>query len=106
MSAANDFRPVPDPSVEIHTYLTALGLVLRAYGYTVQSVAGGLIVRNPSARGCCPGQPYMGDTIACRAREDDGGRYWYFTSWRQAIAPADRYADALVFIERYLGTPR
>ncbi|MFI0355557.1 hypothetical protein [Actinomadura sp. 9N407] len=106
MSAADDFRPRPDSSIEIHTHLTALGLVLRAYGYAVQAVAGGLIVRNTNTGGCCPGQPYTGDTITCRARLDDGGRYWFFTSWRQPIAPADRYAETLAFIERYLGTPR
>ncbi|GAA3981206.1 hypothetical protein GCM10023085_74430 [Actinomadura viridis] len=95
-----------NPAMYVYGRLAALGLCLQAYGFTVEHVAGGLVVRNPSAPRRRFDQPVVGDTIRCLPRADDGGRYWFFTSWRQPIAEAERVADAWAVIGGYLGTPR
>lgn len=95
------------PAVESYVRLKALGMHLRAHGFTIQDIAGGLVVRNmtSTARSCCGARGVSGDTILCRPYPEDGGRYWFFTSWNQPIAEADRITDALVMIKSYLGAP-
>ena len=95
------------PAVESYVRLQVLGMHLRAHGFTVHHVAGGLVVRNMTStgRGGCGARGASGDTITCRPRGEDEGRYWYFTSWRQPIAECERITDALVFIKGYLGAP-
>jgi hypothetical protein len=95
------------PAVESYVRLKALGMHLRAPGFTVECVAGGLVVRNESstARSVCGVQATSGDTITCGPHDGDEGRYWFFTSWRQPIAESERITDALVMIKGYLGAP-
>ncbi|GAA4291333.1 hypothetical protein ACFQY7_52095 [Actinomadura luteofluorescens] len=95
------------PAVESYVRLQVLGMHLRAHGFTIHHVAGGLVVRNmtSTARSRCGARGVSADTITCRPREEDEGRYWYFTSWRQPIAEAERITDALVMIKGYLGAP-
>ncbi|WP_433325986.1 hypothetical protein [Spirillospora sp. CA-294931] len=81
----------PDP-------LAALGAHLGARGFTVELTREGLQVTNPRVAGCCAEVPHVGDTITCRAREEDGGRLWFWTSWGDPIAPADRITDATMVI--------
>ncbi|MWA00651.1 hypothetical protein F8568_009725 [Actinomadura sp. LD22] len=91
--------------VESYVRLQALAMHLKAHGFAVETVAGGLIVRNMSRAGCCANQKTAGDTITCRPYQADSGRYWYFTSWQQPIAETERITDALVMIKGYLGAP-
>jgi len=95
------------PAVESYVRLQALGMHLKAHGFYVEPVAGGLVVRNPTstAPSRCVCQKVAGDTIVCRPYEADGGRYWFFTSWQQPIAESERITDALVMIKGYLGAP-
>lgn len=94
-------------SVEAYVRLSALGMHLKAHGFTVAQVAGGLVVRNTtsSARTRGGARGVSGDTITCGRYDEDWGRYWFFTSWRQPIAESDRITDALVMIKGYLGAP-
>ncbi|MFI0366687.1 hypothetical protein ACH35V_02340 [Actinomadura sp. 1N219] len=96
-------------AVESYVRLKALGMHLRAHGFTVvqHQVAGGLVVRNltSTARTCCGARGVAGDTITCRPYDEDEGRYWFFTSWQQPIAESERITDALVMIKGYLGAP-
>lgn len=94
-----------NPAAEAHVHLSALGVHLKAHGFTVDPVAGGITVRNPSAPGWRVSLRIAQDTITCAPRKSDSGRYWYFTSWRQPIAEADRITDALMAIKAYLGAP-
>ncbi|WP_131738577.1 hypothetical protein [Actinomadura roseirufa] len=64
-----------------------------------------LIVLNPNLPGCCEGAPQPADTITCKRREDDGGRLWFFTSWGEPIAEADRVVDAALSVATTLGAP-
>ncbi|MFB4300772.1 hypothetical protein [Actinomadura sp. NTSP31] len=91
--------------VESYVRLQALAMHLKAHGFAVENVAGGLVVRNRSRAGCCAGQKAAGDTVTCRPYDADGGRYWFFTSWRQPIAESERITDAVVMIKGYLGAP-
>ncbi|WP_412515927.1 hypothetical protein K8Z49_31505 [Actinomadura madurae] len=95
------------PAAESYVRLETLGMHLRAQGFTVEYVAGGLVVRNETstARSVCGARGGSGDTITCRPHDGDEGRYWYYTSWRQPIAEAERITDALVMIKGYLGAP-
>ncbi|TMR42112.1 hypothetical protein [Actinomadura geliboluensis] len=95
------------PAVESYVRLKALGMHLMAHSFTVQYVAGGLVVRNltSTARSVCGARGVSGDTITCRPHERDEGRYWFFTSWQQPIAESERITDALVMIKSYLGAP-
>lgn len=95
------------PAVESYVRLQVLGMHLKAHGFTIHHVAGGLVVRNvtSTARSLCGGGGVAGDTITCEPHDGDGGRYWYFTSWRQPIAECERITDALVMIKGYLGAP-
>lgn len=95
------------PVVESHVRLKALGMHLKAHGFTVDYVAGGLVVHNTTSTGrsCCGAEGVSGDTITCRPHDKDEGRYWFFTSWQQPIAESERITDALVMIKGYLGAP-
>ncbi|MEW2356553.1 hypothetical protein [Spirillospora sp. NPDC029432] len=77
--------------------LAALGAHLGARGFAVDLTAYGLRVTDPEVAGCCehvPHVPHATDTISCRARRDDGGRMWFFTSWGKPVAEAERIIDA------------
>ncbi|TDD79218.1 hypothetical protein E1293_24005 [Actinomadura darangshiensis] len=80
--------------------LAALAAHLAARKLDVELGSKGLRVANPQVKGCC--SPHATDTIACRTRDEDAGRLWYFTSWGEPIAPADRVTDAAVFVLGYL----
>ncbi|MEW2353264.1 hypothetical protein [Spirillospora sp. NPDC029432] len=73
--------------------LAVLGAHLGARGLEVKLTARGLVVANP--------QVAM-DTITCRARADDFGNVWFWTSWNRPIAPADRIAEATQAVIGYL----
>lgn len=99
--------PTENEAVESYVRLKALGMHLRAHGFSVGQVAGGLVVRNmtSTARTCSGAVGVTGDTITCRPHEADEGRYWFFTSWQQPIAESEQITDALVMIKGYLGAP-
>ncbi|QKG23296.1 hypothetical protein ACTIVE_4939 [Actinomadura verrucosospora] len=59
-----------------------------------------LRVVNRNAAGCCAAHP--ADVISVRAREDDGGRAWFFTSWRHPVAEVERVVDAVTAIRELL----
>jgi hypothetical protein len=80
--------------------LAALAAHLSARKLDVQLDSSGLRVENPQVEGCCSRN--AADTVSCRPRDDDAGRLWYFTSWGEPIAPADRVTDAAVFVLGYL----
>jgi hypothetical protein len=82
--------------------LAVLGAHLSAHHLTVEPTARGLRVTNPQVAGCCAEVPAAGDLITCRPRRDDGGVIWYYTSWQEPIAPADRITDAAVALLGYL----
>jgi hypothetical protein len=82
--------------------LAALGARLSARRLTVEYTARGLWVQNPRVMGCCPEVTHPCDRIQCRRRTDDGGTPWYFTSWREPIAPADALDEAALFVLGYL----
>ncbi|MEU6750086.1 hypothetical protein ABZ914_28060 [Spirillospora sp. NPDC046719] len=42
------------------------------------------------------------DLVTCRARSEDFGNAWFWTSWGEPIARADRVTDAAVVIRGYL----
>ncbi|WP_329519336.1 hypothetical protein [Spirillospora sp. NBC_01491] len=69
----------------------------------MELVEAGLRVVDPQAEGCCEKVRMAGDVIMCAPRSSDGGRWWFFTSWREPIAPADEIINAAVFILGYLG---
>lgn len=95
------------PAVESYVRLKALCMHLKAHGFSIGYVAGGLVVRNmtSTARSVCGAQGVSGDTITCRPHDGDEGRFWFFTSWQQPIAESERITDALVMIKSYLGAP-
>ncbi|XVQ11249.1 hypothetical protein ACQP1W_01370 [Spirillospora sp. CA-255316] len=78
--------------------LAALGAHLGARGLTVEFTAKGLRVTNPHVAGCCADAAHPADTITCRARREDGGRTWFWTSWGEPVAEADRITDAAMVI--------
>ncbi|WP_433227941.1 hypothetical protein [Actinomadura formosensis] len=84
--------------------LAALGTHLSARGYRIDFLGTRLKVSNVHDSECCAQR--LSDTVTCRARQDDGGRWWYFTSWGEPIAPADRVTDAAVSIQGYLPLPK
>jgi hypothetical protein len=89
---------------ESRARLEALGVVLRVYRLHAFMSEDGLRVVNPAVAGCCGAHP--SDVISVRAREDDGGRAWFFTSWRHPVAEAERVVDAVMVIRELLdGTP-
>ncbi|GAA0279484.1 hypothetical protein GCM10009527_089700 [Actinomadura nitritigenes] len=89
---------------ESRARLEALGVVLRVYGLHASMTERGLRVVNPAVAGCCAAHP--SDVISVRAREEDGGRPWFFTSWRHPLAEAERVVDAVMAIRELLdGAP-
>jgi hypothetical protein len=80
--------------------LAVLGAFLAACGFTTERTTGGLKVVNPQVMGCCS---LVADTITCRMRDEDSGTVWFWTSWGEAIAPADRVSDAALAVMAYLG---
>jgi hypothetical protein len=78
--------------------LAALGAHLGAHGFNVELTARGLKVSNPHVAGCCSDVAQASDTVTCRARPEDGGALWFFSSWGKPIAAADRIIDAKVVI--------
>ncbi|TDE34996.1 hypothetical protein [Actinomadura sp. 6K520] len=76
--------------------LAALAAHLAARKLDVDLSAAGLRVTNPQVKGCCTKN--AADTISCRPRDEDGAALWFFTSWGEPIAPADRLTDAAVFV--------
>ncbi|RAY16737.1 hypothetical protein DPM19_00765 [Actinomadura craniellae] len=85
--------------------LAALAEPVQAHGFVVRLLREGLAVRNPHAADCCDEGGRMSDLITCRRHPGDAGRYWFFTSWQEPIAEADRVMDAITRIKGYL-TPR
>ncbi|WP_125615451.1 hypothetical protein [Actinomadura sp. WAC 06369] len=81
-----------------HDPLAALGAYLGARRLEVELTARGLRVRNPDGRGCCDEAPVPSVLITCRPRPDDSGRLWYWTSWNEPIAEAERVVDATVLV--------
>ncbi|TDC62428.1 hypothetical protein E1200_25770 [Actinomadura sp. GC306] len=80
--------------------LAALAAHLTARKLDVDLSAAGLRVTNPQVKGCCAQN--AADTISCRPRAEDAGALWFFTSWGEPIAPADRLTEAAVFVLGYL----
>ncbi|WP_131736052.1 hypothetical protein [Actinomadura roseirufa] len=71
----------PEPEhPDAYARLGALMSRLHAYGLETVLQRRKLIVFNPKAPGCCPDVPRPADTITCKARQDDDGRAWFFTS--------------------------
>ncbi|WP_346040789.1 hypothetical protein [Actinomadura chokoriensis] len=64
--------------------------------------SGGLRVVNEHVPGCCAEVVHPSVRITCRKRREDSGNPWFWTSWREPIAPADRITDASVVILGYL----
>ncbi|MFD0683627.1 hypothetical protein [Actinomadura fibrosa] len=89
-------------SPDCRARLEALGVVLRVYGLHASMTEDGLRVVNPQGAGCCG--PHPADVVSVREREDDGGRAWFFTSWRQPVAEAERVADAAMVVRALLTT--
>ncbi|MFI0354578.1 hypothetical protein [Actinomadura sp. 9N407] len=79
--------------------LAVLDAFLSACGFTTERRASGLRVVNPQVMGCCS---LVADTIGCRARDEDQ-RVWFWTSWGEPIAPADRISDAALAVMAYMG---
>ncbi|QKG23551.1 hypothetical protein [Actinomadura verrucosospora] len=82
--------------------LAALAAHLSAHRLTVELTSRGLRVANPDAPGCCAEVGRASDLITCRARPEDFGAAWFWTSWGEPIARADRLTDAAVFVRGYL----
>ncbi|GAA3962156.1 hypothetical protein GCM10023085_50830 [Actinomadura viridis] len=72
--------------------LAALGAHLSARGYEVDLIEQGLRVINTQVT------PNTTVTITCRARPEDGGRRWFFTTSGDPVAEAGRVIDAGVDI--------
>ncbi|MFB4302121.1 hypothetical protein [Actinomadura sp. NTSP31] len=75
-------------------------MVLRVYRLQASMTDDGLRVVNREAAGCCAAHP--ADLITVGAREDDGGRMWFFTSWRYPVAEVERVVDAVMVIRGLL----
>lgn len=80
--------------------LAMLAAHLSAHGYETEPAADGLVVRGPTARGCCGIHPAM--VVLCEPRADDGGRLWFITSWRQPLAEHDQITQAVTAIKGLL----
>ncbi|TDC86726.1 hypothetical protein [Actinomadura sp. 7K507] len=89
-----------DEAMTPEVRLAALAAHLAARKLDVDLGPAGLRVTNPQVKGCCAKN--TADTISCRFRGEDADRLWYFTSWGEPIAPADRVTDAAVFVLGYL----
>lgn len=74
-----------------------LGAHLRGHGYETELTGDGLLIRDTTARGCCGIHPAM--VVLCTPREDDGGRLWFITSWREPLAEHDQITQAVTAIK-------
>lgn len=79
--------------------LGLLGEHLKAHKFGVELTGEGLRVTAPESAGCSGGAVEL---VVCARRPEDGGAWWFFTSWGEAIAPADRVVDAVVAIKGHL----
>ncbi|MCP2340473.1 hypothetical protein [Actinomadura rupiterrae] len=84
--------------------LAALAVRLELYGLTTHLTATGLHVMNPKASGCCDEVRHPADRITCarRSAADGGGGRWFWTSWREPLAPVHSLDEALVRIRANL----
>lgn len=82
--------------------LGALAEQLKAHRLDVELTTCGLRVAKPPAPGYSNANANAADTITCRPRPEDGQALWFFTSWQEAIAPADHLTDAIVVIKGHL----
>jgi hypothetical protein len=85
-----------------HDPLAALGAHLSARRLKVDLTADGLKVANPAVPGCCAEVAHASDTITCRRRPEDGGARWFYSSWREPIAPVDNITDTALYVLGYL----
>jgi hypothetical protein len=98
LDPTQEVGPVEDRTTETDP-LAVLGAFLTACGYGTERSVRGLKVVNPQVMGCCA---LVADTITCRERSEDSGRVWFWTSWGEAIAPADRITEAALAVMAYL----
>ncbi|MBO2464694.1 hypothetical protein J4709_44710 [Actinomadura sp. LCR2-06] len=75
---------------------------MSAHRLAVELTSRGLRVTNPDVPGCCDESGSASDLITCRARGEDFGNAWFWTSWGEPIARADRIVDAAVVVRGYL----
>ena len=97
-------RPVTNRTTQME-FLACLGAYLASHGFAVDLTRRGLKVINSALPGCCDQVRHPCDTITCRRRLDDGGRMWFFTSWREPIAEVHQIPDATIVIRRLLQVP-
>ncbi|MFB4320004.1 hypothetical protein [Actinomadura sp. 21ATH] len=83
-----------DESTPERDPLAVLGAHLGARGLAVEPTARGLRVTGRSSA-----DPVL---IDCRARRDDGGRMWFFTSAGEPVAEAGRFIEAALVIRGIL----
>ncbi|WP_067489193.1 winged helix-turn-helix domain-containing protein [Actinomadura hibisca] len=89
-----------------HARLAALGTRL-ATQFTAELSSRELTVRNPDVSACCEDAGRCrSDTITCRPRPEDSGALWFFTSWKEPIAPADRLIEAVTYVQGYMAVDR
>ncbi|WP_157419806.1 hypothetical protein [Actinomadura kijaniata] len=81
--------------------LVVLQGALVGCGFATELTGGGLRVVGDGP-GCCAAQERPAVLITCRARAEDGGRVWFFTGWNEAVAPADRVADAVAAVRGWM----
>jgi hypothetical protein len=81
--------------------LAALSVRLEACGLHTELTASGLRVTNPNVPGCCQEVEHPSDLIKCHSRQGYATP-WFWTSWRDPLAPAHRLDDALVRVRAYL----
>lgn len=81
--------------------LAALAVRLEPCGLHVRLTASGLRVINLNAKGCCQEVEHPADLIKCHSRQGYATP-WFWTSWRDPIAPAHRLDDALARVCAYL----
>lgn len=81
--------------------LAALAVRLEASGLHTELTASGLRVANLNAPGCCQEVEHPSDLIKCDSRRGYATP-WFWTSWREPLAPAHRLDDALARVRAYL----
>lgn len=82
--------------------LAMLGTQLSVRGLKVELTANGLKVWKLDVRGCCAEVACASDKITCRRRPEDHGVRWFYTSWREPIAPTGKISDAALYVLGYL----
>ncbi|MEU9022327.1 hypothetical protein [Actinomadura sp. NPDC048394] len=100
--------PLPEErtwAAEVVARLHALAVRLDTYKtLEVECVTGAVRVRRRDVPGCCG--LARGDRITCRKRREDNDRLWFYTSWREPIAPHSAITDAAMRINGYLNPDR